>query len=81
MGVKDVVETIPSHGILITEALVVHHPQFLTPDTWVKLAYFFHELYDKFFSGQTTEKESVIVLVIRLPRYPKQFANAAHGKF
>ena len=31
MGVKDVVEAIPSHGILITEALVVHHPQFLPP--------------------------------------------------
>ena len=81
MAIKDVIETVSSYSILIAEALVIHQPKFLAPDSGIKLTYFLHELYDKLLSGKTAEQESVIMLVIRLPRYPKQFTNAAHGKF
>ena len=64
MGVKDVIETVPSYGILITEALVIHQPKFLATDAGIKLAYLLHELHDKLLAGQTAEKESVVVLVI-----------------
>lgn len=81
MAIKDVIETISSYSILTAEALVIHQPKFLAPDSGIKLAYFLYELHDKLLAGKTAEQESVIMLVIRLPRYPKQFTNAAHGKF
>jgi hypothetical protein len=81
MAIKDVIETISSYSILVAEALVIHQPKFLAPDSGIKLAYFLYELHDKLLAGKTAEQESVIMLVIRLPRYPKQFTNAAHGKF
>jgi len=57
---------------------VVHQPQFLATDTGVELADFLHELHDKLLTRQTTQKQTVIVLVIRLPRYPKQFTDTVH---
>ena len=81
MAIKDVIETVSSYSILIAEALVIHQPKFLASDSGIKLTYFLYELHDKLLAGKTAEQESVIMLVIRLPRYPKQFTNAAHDKF